>query len=549
MLNTNFFILSLTESLPKKSFAMKRIFFRTKFRLFLAGLLIGLVPSCDYSYFEMDQLPDYTYQPVFALPLVHSTITISDLIPEDDDDLIEVGENKLISLVYSDQLVSASGATFFQLPHKQYQASFQASPSGRDKVRSTTLTFGYDTGYDDLIDSIVFREGILGVEVFAPGLAADGYQASVTLTVQDSYNANGQPFSMTIEAGTSNQVNLADFTFLFYSSGSDHNLFDVSYDVTFSGSGSPSNAPYTFELNQNFQDMMLKKMVGFLDPRPLNLGGMGVNIGLFDSDFEGELYFEDPRIRLRAWNSFGLDIAVQTNDLFLRKDENEYPLTGIPNPWIILGPDINQIGQTAYSEFILNRDNSNIVGGVELYPTTLYSSFSAQLNPSQEKVFVLEQSRLDVHVELELPLNGTATGFSFKDTLALSRNDSIEEVEWIELAVDVVNGMPVELFLQVEFADSLNQVQGVLFEGVEDFNLIESASVDAQGHVIAPERTYTRILLDEEQTQAFLNSASLILAARVSSANQGEQVVRIYDDQTLDVKIGARIKGKVIVEF
>ena len=528
---------------------MKQIFFRVRFWLIFLLLFLGLMPSCDYSYFEMDQVPDYNYQPVYALPLVHSTLTISDMVPEDDDDLIEVGEDNLISLVYSDHLVSAEGGLLFQLPNISFPASFSADPSETKVIQTFTQTFSYDSGFEDQVDSIVFSGGILGVQISAPGLTADGYLASVTLTFPASYNEAGETFSMTLDAGSASQKSLEGYTFLYYSTGDEHNRFDVNYEVTFSGSGDPVNAPYTFQINQDFQGMKMGKIVGSFAPRTLNLGAMGVNIGIFDSDFEGELFFADPRVRLSAWNSFGLDLHAQTNELLLQSDEGEISITGYPIPWIISGPGLSQMGESVFTELILDKNNSNVNDGVDLYPHTLYSNVSVQLNPSGGKAFVLEESKLDVEVELELPLHGTATGFSLKDTLELSNNDSIKEIEWIELAVEIFNGLPVELSLQVEFADSLNQVQGVLFEGVEDFKLIGPAQVDGNGSVITPERTYTLIMLDEIQTQAFLNSKQLFLSARVSTANQGEDVVRIYDDQTLEVRIGARIKGNVNIEF
>lgn len=528
---------------------MKRIFLKIKSWLFIAGFLLGLMPSCDYSYFEMDQVPDYTYQPVFAIPLVHSTLTISDMIPDEDDDLIEVGDDNLISLVYSDRMVSANGSAIFQLPNTQFSTSFSASPPGKTTAQTITRTFSYSTGYDDQLDSIVFNGGMLMAGVSADGLAADGFQASITLSFPGSYNQDGQAFSFTLDAGTNSQKSLAGYTFPFYSTGSDYNQFDAHFEVTFTGSGTPSNAPYTFQVNLEFQGIQLQKMVGTLAPRTLNLGGMGVNIGLFDGDHEGEIEFVDPKVRLHALNSFGFDIEIQANELLLRKDDAEIDLSGFPSPWTIFGPDFSQIGQQAYSGIILDKNNSNVMDGVALQPNTLYSSFIALLNPDQDKAFVLNDSQLDVEVELELPLQGTATGFSLKDTLELSRNDSISNVEWIELAVDVTNGLPVELYLQVEFADSLNQVNAILFEGVEDYKLIDPAQTNAQGNVISSERTYTKIMLSEAQTQAFLNSEHLILSARVSTANLGENTVRIYDNQTLEVRIGARVKGKVIVEF
>ncbi len=70
----------------------------------LTGLFVLGLASCDFSYFEIDELPDYQYSPVFAIPLVNSTLTISDFVPDEDEDLIEVGDDQLISLVYSAHL-------------------------------------------------------------------------------------------------------------------------------------------------------------------------------------------------------------------------------------------------------------------------------------------------------------------------------------------------------------------------------------------------------------------------------------------------------------
>ncbi|MBW6496906.1 MAG: hypothetical protein K0B09_00825 [Bacteroidales bacterium] len=517
--------------------------------LLIAGLFVVGLASCDYSYFEIDELPDYQYSPVFAFPLVNSSLTISDFVPDDDEDLIEVGDDQLISLVYSDRLVSTTGALLYSLPNAQYPANFSASPPGKNTLQTFTRTFAFETGHADELDSLGFGQGVFSLQVSAPGLAADGYQATITLTIPGSYNQSGQPFSMEVNANGTAEKSMIGYTIPFYSSGTQHNQFDVHYQVEFSGQGNPANAPYTFNISQQWVGLQLEKMFGTLATRILNIGGMGIDIGIFSSDFEGEIVFEDPRLRLMAANSFGFPINVTASDLYLEHDDQSVEIIGFPSPWTIQAPGINQMGQPLVTSFVLNRANSNIFDGVEIYPETVYSSFLSELNPGQEKGFVLEDSRLDVLVELELPLYGIASGFSLKDTIEFSRNDSITEIEWIELVVDVVNGLPLDLFLQLGFADEDYTVQVELFEGVDDFNLVAAAQVDGSGNVISPERKNTKIYLNEQQSIAFLNSPNLILSARVLTANQAQTSVKVYDYQTLDVRIGARVKAKVLIEF
>lgn len=507
------------------------------------------LPSCDYSYFEIDELPDYQYSPVFAFPLVNSSLSISDFVPDDDDDLIEVGDDQLISLVYSDRIISASGVQFYNLPNAQHPANFSASPPGKSTLQTITRTFSFETGHDDELDSIVFRQGNLSLQASAAELLADGYQATISITIPGSYNQAGEPFQMVVNANGIAQKSLVGYTIPFYSTGTQHNQFDMHYQVLFSGQGNPANAPYTFNISQQMGNMQLEKMFGVLATRILNLPGMGIDIGIFSSDFEGEIAFEDPKLRLVAANSFGFPINVTANELFFDNENQSVEINGFPSPWAIQWPGINQQGQQVLTTILLNNTNSNIYESVQIYPETIFSSFLAELNPSRNRGFVLENSRLDVSVELELPLYGIASGFSLKDTIEVSRNDSITEIEWIELVVDVVNGLPLDLFIQLGFADD-NYIVGMeLFEGVDDFNLVASAQVDGNGNVLSSERKNTRIFLNEQQTLAFLNSPNLILSARLNTANNGNTPVKIYDHQKLDVRIGARIKGKVVIEF
>jgi len=525
---------------PKKSPAM----------LLLAGFILAIFVSCDYSYFEIEKLPDYHYGPVLALPLVNTSLSLSDIVPDSEGGLIQVGDDQLISLVYKDRLLSARGGMFFQLSEQQFTASFSSSPPGKNTTQTITRTFSFSTGFNDQLDSLKFLYGEFQVFLMVSGLAADGFQALVNITIPGSYNSQGQPFTMQVAANNNATASLQGFTIPFYSSGGNHNLFDVHYHVAYSGSGTPNNAPYTFSLDQSFRGMRLSSMFGLLAERTLNMGGMGIDIGIFSSGAEGTIAFEDPMLRVTALNSFGTPMNITANDLYLINDDGQVSLTGFPSPWTIAAPGINQVGQQANTNFVLNRQNSNVYEAVDFQPENLFSSFLATINPGGTgPVFVADQSQLELKVELELPLYGSAQGFSLTDTINLERTDTITEIEWIELRIEAVNNMPVDFNLQLVFTDAQYNVQMVLWEGVDDFNLIPAAQVDGQGNVISHQQKTTIIYLNEGRTYAFLNSENLILKAKVNTANAGQVPVKVFNDQTLDVRIGARIKGKVVIEF
>ncbi len=529
---------------------MKRTNKKPHYVSFFAGFLLVIFASCDYSYLEIEKLPDFHYGPVFAVPLANASLGLAELVPDSKEGLIRTGNDKLLSLVYKNSLFSATGQMLFPLPNQQHPANFTASPIGQNPTAPITRTFSFITGNNDRLDSLTFLTGDFFVAISVPNLAANGYQAMVTLSIPGSYNSQGQGFTMQVPANGNARASLQGFTIPFYSSGSTHNLFDVRFIVTFSGAGTPTNAPYTFNINHNFSGLSLKKMFGVLAQRTLFLGGMDTDLGIFSSSFGGNISFEDPRVRFIAINSFGIPVLLTANTLRFSNATNQVSLTGFPSPWAISAPAINQFGQHTTTSLVLTRQNSNVHLAAAISPVNLHSSFTTTLNQGgSSKSFVADNSRLELEVELELPLWGSANDFILKETMNIGKNDSITEIEWIELRIELVNHFAVALNLQVEFADMNMVVQSKLWDNVADFNLMDAAQVDAQGNVTAPRSKITNVMLNQQQTLAFLNSENLIITARLKTPNSGQTHVKFFSDQKLDVRIGARLKGKKIIGF
>lgn len=517
---------------------------------FLAGFLIVFFFSCDYSYLEIEKLPDYHYGPVFAVPLVNASLGVADMVPDSKEGLIRTGNDKLLSLVYKNTLMSATGQMLFQLPNQMHPANFTASPIGQNPTAPVTRTFSFNTGNNDRLDSLNFLTGDFFVAISVPNLAANGYQAMVTLSIPGSYNSQGQAFTIQVPANGNARANLQGFTIPFYSTGTTHNLFDVRFVVTFSGAGTPTHAPYTFNINQNFGGMSLKKMFGIIAPRTLFVGGMDTDLGIFSSSIGGNISFEDPRVRFIAKNSFGIPMDITANNIRFSNATNQVIITGFPAPWNITAPAINQFGQQATTSLVLNRQNSNMHQATAILPSNFHTSFSANLSHGAgTKSFVADNSSLEIEVELELPLWGSAREFTLNETINIGKNDSITAVEWIELRIELVNNFPVEMNMQVEFADMNMVVQSKLFENAADMNLVGAAQVDAQGNVTAPHIKVTTVRLNQQQTLAMLNNENLMITARLNTSNSGHTPVKLFSDQKLDVKIGARIKGKKVIGF
>jgi len=67
---------------------------------------ITIFNSCDHSYLDIteDEIDDFVYEPIFALPLINSTITVDHFINIEDDPGIYADEESLVVFVYRDSI-------------------------------------------------------------------------------------------------------------------------------------------------------------------------------------------------------------------------------------------------------------------------------------------------------------------------------------------------------------------------------------------------------------------------------------------------------------
>jgi hypothetical protein len=526
---------------------------KKKHQSFLMAFLVAMalvLPACDHSYLEIDELPDYNYGPVMAFPLVQSTLTIDDLIGDEHGDAIFYGDDNLVILVYQDEVFSAYAHQLFSIPDQEFQKSFTINPGGKSSLETFSETFMVNVSGNERLDSVAFKEGTLLFQASAPQLQNDGFGLDAVITFTDSYNQQGMPLSFTASLGSQVSVDLAGYTFVLYSEGEQHNLVDVEYTLNVTGSGNPQNAPYDISLNHFMVDMEFERMFGFIDQRQLPLGSGYVNMGVFGNFTDGDVIFQEPYVNIKAKNSFGIPIDLLVNALEAVGDNGNIPITGYPVPISLEAPSFSQIGETLATEFSLSAANSNISDVMAETPDEIFYDFVSVLNPEEiPNKFILDESRFSVKVEVELPLYGLMKGASLKDTLDLDLEDRSNDVEWVELNIDIMNGLPLDARLQVIFLDENDQFVMELFEGVEYESVVVSGEVDSQGVVTQPGHKNTKILLEGARVEQFFNATRIVLSAQLNTANQGEVPVKIFSDQELDLSIGARVKFNQVVSF
>jgi hypothetical protein len=268
-------------------------------------------------------------------------------------------------------------------------------------------------------------------------------------------------------------------------------------------------------------------------------------IEFFESWTQGDVYFEDPKIFVNVFNSFGVptrsivnvfDIYTATGDVLpLQADAIE---DGIDFDY----PELGEEGQERITEFTFTKDNSNIAEVLGSKPVALDYDVDAITNPDNETAirgFITDSSRYSVQVEVELPIFGRASGFVAIDTIDLNFG-TLDNVESVEFKVVSDNALPVNVDMQAYFMDPMDVVLDSLFD--MPTALIEAAPADSEGETTGTTTSEYIIPVDAQRFDLLRASDRLILNVAFSTTNEGTQSVKIYADQAVEIRMGMKVK-------
>jgi len=525
----------------------------------LAGLMLILavfgLKSCDHSYIEgLDDLEDYNYSPVVAIPLVDSEMSIEDLFDLEEEENVEIDQEDLIKLIYSGQIFSIPAKDLFHVPDQQQSFTETVDPSTKSSY-SFDKVFLVAFDNDEILTSITFMEGLLNISTTADQLRDDGYQLEVNYEIQNFYNDQGVPITDAFDLDNPSSVDLSGSTLNF---DNEANFFLIEYSAVITGDGSPDNAPYDVTFNQSITGIEYELLQGYIDQISFPVGNTSVGIGIFSNSNLGNIYFENPYIELTARNSFGAEIDLNVDNFFAKDSADQtIPIHGsiLEDPWRIEGPAAPP-DDLLVNEVTLNRDNTNIIEVMEGAPQEIYYEVNGTINPEgipQTINFIKHDSDLIIDMKVNLPLWGRVEVFEMQDTLELSLDDIPDEIEWLELKLEMTNGFPINSEVEAVLINKNEQGQYEVLDTLFKDNpkLIEAATVDPITDKVEEPRVKTTLeLLSENQIESLKQATDIIIIGKLNTFDhESSSSVKILDSYRMGVKIGARIKGNVNVEF
>ncbi len=127
------------------------------------------------------------------------------------------------------------------------------------------------------------------------------------------------------------------------------------------------------------------------------------------------------------------------------------------------------------------------------------------------------------------------------DTFPFTSSDQLDNLESMTFKINTDNGFPLDVNIQIYFADSLyNKLDSLMSD---NSNLLNSGVINpATGVVVSPTHTTSTITFNQARLPHLKYAKFLILKGTLNSTDKGAKPIRITSDNNLVVKLGIRTK-------
>ena len=492
-------------------------------------MTLFLIQGCVKDLQDIDKIEVGNWQPEVAVALVNTTVSIQDFLDDfDSEGYLDIDDENFMTLVYESNVFSVSGEEVVEIPNFTIP------------MLDTSITFPYaaiNTSFD--IDFFTVKNGTLDFAFQSPYTE----DLNVVIEVQNlTQNGSSLAYPTTVQysgispTNISGTIDLSGFIMDF-----SNDVIEVRYIAT----DATGERKELQNMVLQFRDFEYSFIQGYFDQYEFDLPSNGISINLFENALSGSLNIEDPKINLKVTNSFGVPIEMVSESLVAETmSEGTMDVYTILDDGIAFNyPTSMEVGQSIITNISVNKDNSNLSEIISSSPTQLNYELGAITNPANDPNiigFVMDTSRFDVDVEIELPIWLSASDFVVEEVSEFDAS-FFEDIESAEFKLITENGLPIEAGVQVYFLDENNSVLDSLFN-VSNTTLIPAAEVNAQGEVTAKNSTENIAEFNNDRIAKIQNATQVSIKGTVSTAQMGTVAVKFYTDYGMTFKLGVIAK-------
>lgn len=503
--------------------------------LLLLGLLISFA-ACS----KLEDFQEVEIEPAdaeFAIPLFKAEMTVQDLLENFDEyTFVEITPDNIIHLRYKGDVLSQQAEEFF------LDARAQLPPLIPLESRLYALPFSTPDQLE--VDYAVFSTGTIGMALISDYVG----QVDLTVTILQC-KKDGQP--LTLHTQFQSPIGADPIFFHYpqevvqaagYSLQPENGIAWVRYDAV-TDAGDTIDLPFIALVTK---DLDFSYLEGYLGNFKHKGKRDSISIEFFENWIQGDVFFEDPVIQIHIDNSFGVPTrsSIDVFDI-ITADGQRIPLqsdfiteTGID----FVYPAIDEVGQVKGMTFTFNAQNSNIEDVLGSRPIALDYKVDAIMNPDSltgERGFITDSSYYRIQVEVDLPLHGRASGFGIEQAYEVSF-ENYSDIEEVEFKLVADNHMPIGIDAQLYFLDAQQGVIDSLFE--QRRQIVSPAPVDLSGIVTDRSTQTSYAVFSADRFDKVRPAKKILLKATFSTSNNGQQSVKAFSDQQVDLRMGMRVK-------
>ena len=535
----------------------------------------------DYDFSNISN--EIEISPEVAVPLAFGSLSLDNLLNElDSNEIVKQFPDSLLYIFYSDSLFSYNASDVIDIPDQDFvqfalepviPAAF-VLPGIGDTIseivlppllggETIPLTFDQDLEFsfenNERLDSIALKSLAMHINI------SSNFQNRLLLNFHTpSIVVDGIPFSELVEVsnGTASFDKIMNNVFMkLDTSALGTTILGLKIDLLIINEGAAIRPGDNCVITMSFRDMEFETVYGYLGEYDILTNEGSIDVSFFSKKIlGGSLSLANPQLNLFIKNSFGVPISLGLDMEVVSTIKNPpTPPTSIEfndglNSFNIRAPGIDSVDIQVPSEILISGENSNFVTAMETSPDILNYSATATINKNGTKAnsnFVTENSMVDVGVEVTLPIEIKARGFTFEDTINFDFEDrfgdNLDRIEYFRLTMGVTNEIPLEMKLQLYFTDSLYNVLDSLFR--DDDVLLNPAPLASDGIHTTAESKVNQIVYEAEQLQKLKTAKYARIKATVNTPipipPSTKEYFRFYSFYKLGFELGATVRAHI----
>ncbi|MEI6823235.1 MAG: hypothetical protein WCL51_14990 [Bacteroidota bacterium] len=550
----------------------KHIYINTLYEIISFKLLVSIivlliiVQSCvKDGDFDFKKMAQNQLSPTIAAPFVNSKLSLKDII-KDTSGIIHVNFDQSLKLVYStNNLYSIMAKDLFVIPDQSIKTdtanfNFVAPPLGDSTFYSIITPYSLqmpDTSQKQRIDIVYLKSALLKLLIETNV----NHSGRIELTIPNIRNNQGDTFKIQIPNHYSPIVtpipytipvnfDLSGYTIYLNNSPGHTNEITFYYKHWIYGDNNFNSISYYTHLNDSITNIQYGKLFGYIGQYDFNLKDTTFFDIFTNNTLLDNLQINNINVGVKYTNSYGLPVLVKVDKFQANSGTNtvnvhDFP---VPNPFSLDYPKVSlhQVGQTINGS-IPAVQSTDLANAINIAPKYIVYNVSGKSNPTgstSEENFVLDTSKFTVAVNLELPLEGTVGGFVVQDTIDFSL-DKISQIDEVTFKILTTNDFPLSADMQVYFANQICiPIDSMITTPGQQ--IVVSGIVDPTTRkVISPSTKMTEVYIDNTRVQKLKYAKKLIIRAKLYSYNYPNQVVKLFNDNYINVKIGMKAKFKL----